>query len=244
MTMTDAAMPRRRIPAGTLLMRQGDPGDRAWLVEAGELEVLLDGPDGARLLGRLGARAIVGEMALIDDGVRSANVRARSDVVAVELSRETFRCLLGKCPPLAAYLLESLIAAIRRTYGLRQLERQEGGTDIRSSTSHTTVVDRRVFREGHGFFRQGDAGSTAYLIQSGSVSVQRDGTDIAVLGPGRIFGYLALLTSRPRAATVVAREATVCEIIRKDQFVSALGAMPPILRTLTRMYIDRLANER
>ena len=242
--MTDATLPRRRIPAGTVLMRQGDRGDRAWLVEAGTLDILLDGPEEQRCLGTVGANAVVGEMALIDDGARSATVRATSDVIAVELSRETFRTLLCKCPPLASYLLESLIAAIRRTYGLPQPERREGGTDIRSSASHTAIMDRRMFRVGHAFFQQGDEGTAAYLIQSGSVGIRRDGTQIAVLGPGRIFGDLALLTSRPRAAAAVALEATVCEVIRKDQFVKAVGAMPTILRSLTRIYIDQLAGGR
>lgn len=242
--MTDATLPRRRFPAGTVLMRQGDAGNCAWLIEAGTLDVLLDGPEGRRRLGTVGARAVVGEMALIDDGARSATVLAASDVEAVELSRAGFRALLGRCPPLAAYLLESLIAAIRRTYGLPQAERPEGGADIRSSVSDGRVIDRRMFRLGHVFFRQGDEGAAAYLIQTGAVGIRRDGVEIAALGPGRIFGEMALLTSRPRAADAVALEATVCEVIRKDHFVRAVAAMPPVLRSLTRIYIDQLADGR
>ena len=244
MTKTAAEPQHRRFPAETVLIRQGESGDRAWLIEAGELEVLLEGPDGARRLGTVGRGAIVGEMALLDDGQRSATVRALTEVSTVELSRDTFRALLRKCPPLAAYLLESLIAAIRRAYGLEQPERQEGGADIRSSNAFDKVVDRRMFREGHTFFRQGDEGTGAYLIQSGSVSIQKSGAEIAVLGPGRIFGELALLANRPRAATAIALEATVCEIIRKDSFAQALAAMPPILRSLTRIYIEQLASQR
>ncbi|MDQ2105628.1 cyclic nucleotide-binding domain-containing protein [Azospirillum isscasi] len=244
MTRHGPDLPTRRFPADTLLIRQGEAGDCAWLIQSGELEVLLDGPDGPRRLGTVGANAIVGEMALLDDGQRSATVRAVTPVEAVELSRGTFRALRGRCPPLAAYLLESLIAAIRRGYGLSQPERQEGGADIRSSDSFATVADRRMFRRGHSFFRQGDAGTAAYLIQSGSVGVQRDGMDLGVLGPGRIFGELALLASRPRAATAVALEATVCEIIRKDQFAKAIETMPPILRSLTRIYIEQLSGGR
>ncbi|MBP2315949.1 cyclic nucleotide-binding domain-containing protein [Azospirillum soli] len=244
MTKIGAEVRNRRFPAGTVLIRQGEPGDRAWLIEAGELEVLLEGPEGMRRLGTVGRGAIVGEMALLDDGLRSATVRALNEVEAVELCRDTFRALLGKCPPLAAYLLESLIAAIRRTYGLPQPERQEGGADIRSSNAFDKVVDRRMFREGHTFFRQGDEGTGAYLIQSGLVSIQKSGEEIAVLGPGRIFGELALLAHRPRAATAVALEATVCEIIRKDSFTQALSSMPPILRSLTRIYIEQLAGQK
>ncbi|AWK88935.1 cyclic nucleotide-binding domain-containing protein [Azospirillum thermophilum] len=242
------AAPVVRIPAGLVLVHQGRHGDRAWLVEEGELEVLLERPDGLKRIGTLGPNSIVGEMALIDDGVRSASVRAVTDVHARELTREAFRAQLEKCPPLARYLLESLIAAIRRSYGLPQPERQEGGPEFNTATSFQTVVERRSFRPGHVFFRQDDAATAAYLIQSGRVAIRRDdGTgsrDLGLLGPGRIFGELALLTDRPRAATATAEEQTVCEIIRKESFASAMAAMPKILQALARHYVEQLAAPR
>ncbi|WP_298371610.1 cyclic nucleotide-binding domain-containing protein [Azospirillum sp.] len=239
---------RIQIPAGTILMHQGAYGDRAWLVESGEMEALLERPEGMKRLGVIKAGSVVGEMALIDNGTRSATVRTLTSVSAVELTRETFQVMLRKSPPLARYLLESLIAAIRRNYGLPQPERLDGGAEIRSSASFQTLVERRMFRDGHVFFRQNDEGLAAYLIQSGQVSIRRvDGfedKELALLGPGRIFGELALLTDHPRAASATATEATVCEIIRKESFLQALAAMPPILRTLTRIYIKQLSNPR
>lgn len=239
---------RMQIPAGTILMHQGTYGDRAWLIESGELEALLERPEGLKKLGVITAGAVVGEMALIDNGTRSATVRTITSVTAVELTRDTFQAMLRKSPPLIRYLLESLIAAIRRNYGLPQPERVDGGTDIRSSTSFQTLAERRMFRPGHVFFRQNDEGMAAYLIQSGQVSIHRvtgfEDKELARLGPGRIFGELALLTNHPRAATATAVEPTVCEIIRKEAFAQALSAMPPILKTLTRIYIKQLSNPR
>ncbi len=236
---------RLQIPAGMVMMHQGEFGDRAWLIEAGELEVLLERSGEQRRIGTIKAGSVVGEMALIDNGVRSATVRTLTSVSAVELTRDTFQALLRKCPPLAGYLLQSLIAAIRRSYGLAQPERLEGGVDIRSSASFQTLVERRMFRAGHVFFRQNDPGMAAYLIQSGQVSIRRvDGfedKELALLGPGRLFGEIALLTDSPRAAGATAIEATVCEIIRKEGFTQALAAMPPILRSLARIYIKQLA---
>lgn len=249
MSANRSELPRIPIPAGTVLMQQGAYGDRAWLIERGDLEVLLQRPtEPAKRIGTVGPGAIVGEMALIDNGTRSATVRAVTDVTAVELTRDTFRSLLKKGPPLAAYLLESLIAAIRRSYGLPQPERLDGGAEIRSSNSFQTIVERRMFRNGHVFFRQDDEATAAYLIQSGQVAIHRtDGfqdKELAQLGPGRIFGELALLTDKPRAATAVATEATVCEIIRKEHFIHAINSMAPILRSLTKIYIKQLSNPR
>lgn len=248
MTASRTADTRRiQIPAATILMHQGTYGDRAWLIESGELEVLLEQADGVKRLGVVKPGSVVGEMALLDNGTRSATVRTLTSVAAVELTRDTFQALLRKCPPLGGYLLQSLIAAIRRNYGLPQPERLEGGAEIRSSVS-LSPVERRMFRPGHVFFRQNDEGMAAFLIQSGQVSIRRvDGfedKELALLGPGRIFGELALLADRPRAATATAVEATVCEIIRKEAFAQALGTMPPILRSLTRIYIKQLATPR
>lgn len=231
----------RRFPAGELLTRQGEPGDCAWLIDVGELEVRLDTPQGPKLLGRLGRGSLVGEMALIDDGVRSATVRAVTDVTALEMTRATFDRLLGSCEPLARYLLESLIAAIRRAYGAPPPERREGDTAFRSSRTRVRILDRRVFDEGHVFFQQGAAATSAYLIQAGRVAIHRDGTPLAELGPGRIFGELALLGDKPRAATATALALTTCEILRKEEFDAAIASMPPILRSLTRIYVEQLS---
>jgi len=245
----DRDLPRKRFPKGFEVIRLGEPGDRAWLIEDGQLEVLADSSPTARRLAVVGRGAIVGEMALIDDGTRSATVRTLTPVSGLELDRKTFRQLIGRCPPLACYLLESLVAAIRRAYGLRQEERAEGSAKIRSDRGFDRILDRRVYPEGHVFFRQGEPGIAAYLIQSGRVSIQRVGEtlapeELAQLGPGRIFGELALINDAPRRAGAVALEATVCELISKDKFDAVIASMPPILRALTNIYISQLSQAR
>jgi anion transporter len=62
---------------------------------------------------------------------------------------------------------------------------------------------------GHKIFSQGDQGDALYLIQSGAVDVQVDSgggrsETIAVLGPQEYFGEMALLSSAPRSATMIA----------------------------------------
>lgn len=238
--------PRRtRFPKACEVIRQGDIGDRAWLIEDGQMEVVMDGPQGPRQLAVIGRGSIVGEMALIDQGVRSANVRTLTEASCLELDRDTFRQLIDKCEPLATYLLETLVATIRRAYGLPQEERSEGGAKFRSSHAFDRILDRRVFGSGYTFFHQDDPATAAYLIQTGRVSIQRVGEagleELAQLGPGRIFGELALINEAPRRASAVAIERTVCEIIHKHQFDDAIATMPPILRALTKIYIGQLA---
>lgn len=242
MAASATSVERHRFPAGTVLIRQGDTGGCGWILQDGTVEVLIDTPAGAKRLSVLGRGALVGEMALIDDGARSATVRAVSDVTALELTRDMVRRHIEAGPPLGAYLLESLITAIRRAHGVVVEERRGPDGQIMSSRSFGKVLDRRAFPDGHVFFRQGDAATVAYLIQAGRVRIERNEVDLAVLGPGRIFGELALLRSQGRVATATAVGQATCEVIRRDDFRQAIGAMPPILRSLTKIYVEMLSN--
>jgi len=249
MTQSAASGPKRyTIAPGIVMMLQGERADRAWLIESGELEVLLTAADGSvRRLGVVGKGAVVGEMALIDDGERSATVRALTEVTCVEVTREVFRGLLKRSPPLASYLLQSLIAAIRRDYGLPPTERVGNPVDFRSTNSFQKVADRRMIREGHVFFSPNEPLNAAYLIQSGRVAFRPGrGTldeEIASFGPGSLFGEIYLLTGRKPDVTAVAVSGGVCEVIDKRSFEDAVMAMPPILKSLARIYISQLTKK-
>ncbi|MBK1842129.1 cyclic nucleotide-binding domain-containing protein [Azospirillum sp. YIM B02556] len=249
MTPSAASGPKRyTIGPGIVMMRQGERADRAWLIESGELEVLLTAADGSvRRLSVVGKGAVVGEMALIDDGERSATVRALTEVACVEVTRDAFRGLLKRSPPLASYLLQSLIAAIRRDYGLPPTERVGNAVDFRSTNSFQKVVDRRMIREGHVFFSPNDPVNAAYLIQSGRVVLRHGrgtlGEDIATVGPGSLFGEIYLLTGRLPDVTAVAVAGGICEVIDKRSFEEAVAAMPPILKSLTRIYITQVTKK-
>ena len=136
------------------------------------------------------------------------------------------------------------MGAIRGDYGLAATGPTVAkAADIRSGSSGQSVLDRGVFRADHVFFREGDRSDVAYLIQGGAVSIRKGDKELVVLGPGRIFGELALLRNEPRAATAVAAAHVTCEIIRKIDFDTAVATMPPILRTMTQSYLERLASK-
>lgn len=81
-----ACLTPRSFEAGTLLMRQGDPGDEYLLIERGCVEVEQDG----RRLRTLGPGSGVGEIALLQDIPRTATVRAVEPVEAFALDRAAF----------------------------------------------------------------------------------------------------------------------------------------------------------
>lgn len=99
----------RRFAPGEPLMRQGEPGDRMFLVRSGKVRVVKRDEGGAeRASFLLGPGEPVGEMALLTGEPRSADVVADEPVEAVEIARESFQALILEYPPVGAFLTELL----------------------------------------------------------------------------------------------------------------------------------------
>ena len=94
--------------------------------------------------------------------------------------------------------------------------------------------------------REGGAGDAAYLILSGLVAVRRKDPDtgmeflLAELGPGQMFGEMALLTRKPRSASVVALEATTCAVLTRDDFERVMREHPNAALGLAASFAERL----
>jgi len=82
------------LAAGELLFREGDAASDMYVVKAGRLEV----ETGGRTVRQLGAGAVLGELALLTGGTRSASVRARRDSRLLRVSQEHFRRAVGDDP--------------------------------------------------------------------------------------------------------------------------------------------------
>jgi CRP-like cAMP-binding protein len=88
------------VAAGQVLIERGQPGAGLYIVIEGA--VLVEAPEGTR---ELGPDALIGERALLSaDGLRTARVRALSDVRVLAVERADFDRLCGDDPELAGRL--------------------------------------------------------------------------------------------------------------------------------------------
>jgi type IV pilus assembly protein PilB len=94
--------------------------------------------------------------------------------------------------------------------------------------------------------REGGPGNSMYVIQSGAVEVRKRDPSTSIdfllteLGAGACFGEMALLTGKPRTASVVATEPTKCTVLERQDFEELLLAHPKIGVSLSQVLADRL----
>lgn len=108
---------RRRFSAGDLIFRKGEPGDCAFLIESGQVEI--SDPDSGCVLARIGEGELIGEIALIDQHPRTATAHAVQDSVLIEVRRERVEQLLHDTDPIIRHLLNVVLKRFRniRTTG-------------------------------------------------------------------------------------------------------------------------------
>lgn len=98
---------------GDLVVRQGDMGSCMYVVQHGELDVVMEREGSEVLLRRLEAGDIFGEMALFEQRPRSATVRARGEAQVLTVDKRTLLRRIQEDPLVALNLIEDLCRRIR-----------------------------------------------------------------------------------------------------------------------------------
>ena len=99
----------RRFPEGAEVTTEGSTGAGFFVIAAGNAEVMVGGEHRATL----GPGDYFGEVALIDDGIRSASIVAATDLLCYGLTPWEFRPFVEEHPKVAWALLQALARRIR-----------------------------------------------------------------------------------------------------------------------------------
>lgn len=199
-----------RLGAGRVVLREGEPGDRFYLIRAGRAEVLkLDGDRPVRVA-LLGTGDYFGEIALLRHVPRTATVRALDDLVLYSLDRDDFAHLLA--PEMGVF------DAARARLEWREQVRAIPAFSALGPAELDLVLaklEEHRFESGQLLMRQGEAADRLYVIVGGCVEILVAppeeahacvGERVATLGPGDYVGEIALVLDMPRTATVRALE--------------------------------------
>jgi CRP-like cAMP-binding protein len=104
----------RRYPSGSIILREGDPGDTCYILQGGRARVTRQHADGRTItLTNLGPGEIFGELAMFGGEARSATVEAIDDVQAIAILAGDLKRMLNEHPEIAVKLLSALGEKLR-----------------------------------------------------------------------------------------------------------------------------------
>jgi CRP/FNR family cyclic AMP-dependent transcriptional regulator len=128
---------RRRYRAGEPVFREGDPGTAFYIIENGEVKILLGGSEGKDVVLALLTRGdFFGEFALIDGEPRSADAVATVPTELLVLGRDDFLTFLREAPLVAVNLLAMMSRRFRRT---DRIVRDAAVSDVQTRVARVLV---------------------------------------------------------------------------------------------------------
>ena len=99
------------------------------------------------------------------------------------------------------------------------------------------------FTAGSTIFSQGDPADRMYVVSSGSVTLSIDGRVLETVGPGGLFGEMAVIEREPRSGTAVAEADTTLVGIDKRRFWFLVQETPFFAEIVMKVMASRLRRE-
>ncbi len=100
----------RRVPSGTVLTKEGEPGDEFYVVAEGMAEAKIRG----RKVGAIPAGSFFGELSLLDQGPRTATVTAELPTRLIVITAKNFGKVLDEMPAISLKMMKGLATRIRK----------------------------------------------------------------------------------------------------------------------------------
>lgn len=100
---------------GEEFIHQGERGEEAYLILDGTAEVVVETAQGEVAMSEMGRNHLVGIIAVLHNGLRTATVRAKTDVVCLKLPKDVFFHLIRDLPDFALAVMRELADTVDRT---------------------------------------------------------------------------------------------------------------------------------
>jgi len=212
---------------GDAIIRQGEGGNAFFLVKDGTVKCTQTKQDREVELLTLGTGDYFGEMALLLDEPRHANVMAVGPVEVLSLEKEDFAKLLGPVREVLSHQMRTrVLKSVPLLSRLSDADLDQVGNAMRV----------QQFEPNQYIVKEGEPGSRFYIINEGVVkcckaSVADPGVEEEMLRlhDQEYFGERALLKEEPRAASVVAVTRVECLVLERSDFTGLLGDLEEIM---------------
>ena len=203
---------------GAVIVREGEPADALYVLASGRARVVKRGDNGDEVpLDVLRAGDVFGEMALLERTVRTATVRASSEVQVWRLDRPAFEDLLVTWPDIKKHL--ELQAARRRLQNFFRSYTAFARLPVDAVAAMLSQLEAQTVAAGELVIRQGEPAGPMYIVEAGRlrVFVEEYGGRryLRYLRRGDFFGELSLFKREPRTSTVEAVEP--CRLLRLNE---------------------------
>lgn len=142
-------MKKKALAANDVLCREGDPGDRMYVVGVGELQVLKKGKSGNSVeITRLRGGDVAGEMSLFEEEPRSATLKAAGPALVWEIDQSTFGHLIDTQPDITRALLGVLSKNLRtQTRIVAELRTHDDDNRLKVAVFDTKPYIKDIFEE-------------------------------------------------------------------------------------------------
>ena len=231
---------QERFPAGEVIIREGDAGDKFYILERGKASVWrIDDDLVERKIAEKGPGQFFGEVALVSDAPRNATVRADTPISTLVLDYSDFNQCVRQYINLASQVDEN----VKYSWLLR-------GMPIFDELSSQELdqlaawLEPQEIKAGELLFTEGDPGDKFYIVESGEVVISRivddQPVEISRREPGEYFGEIALLQDRPRTATISASIDTRLLSLKAEYFQQLLSNFMQLGATVSRTSSRRL----
>jgi CRP/FNR family cyclic AMP-dependent transcriptional regulator len=100
--------------------------------------------------------------------------------------------------------------------------------------------DFKVYQPGEVIFREGEPGDCMYAVVEGEVAITARGSHVDTIGPGGIFGEMALIDAEPRSATAAVSTTAKVAPINQKRFMFLVQNTPYFSIQVLRIMSERM----
>jgi len=235
------------VPQGGNFFTENQTSDRMYYLVEGEVSLVR----GKRVLDVVKAGEIFGEMATISRLPRSATAAARSACRALSLDTKQFQSAIQKtAPEFALMLMNIIINRLRLTGALTVGKAPQDVGGLRERVFDEKMLSALMAALNHRLpahaplnkviMKEGEGGVFMYVVVEGRVAISIKSSIVERVGPGGIFGEMALVDQSPRAATATAESDCSLLSINRNDFLVLVKSHPDFAVSLLKSAADRL----